>query len=131
MDSHFDTKLSEFQAKKGVFPGLLCPLGVLAYHLDRMQESFIVQIMKGLNSNKIKNINDVIDIVLGDKFIVAHKKNGVIEVYDNDFKMLSSNQFTNVEKVNANSRVLLIRKNGTVDFFDKWLNFEFSKNPAG
>ena len=130
LDSHFDTKPPEFQAKKAVFAGLLCLILVLAYHLDQMKESLIIQIMKGLNSNKIKNINDVIDIVLGDKFLVAHKKNGVIEVYDNDFNLLSSNQFTNVEKVNANSRVLLIRKNGTVDFFDKWLNFEFSKKPT-
>lgn len=86
--------------------------------------------MKGLNTNKIKNLNDIIDIVLGDKFIVAQRKNGIIEVYDNNFNLLSTNHFTNVEKVNANSRVLLIRKNGTVDFYDKWLNFEFSKKRA-
>ncbi|MCG8322876.1 MAG: hypothetical protein MI921_25465 [Cytophagales bacterium] len=83
--------------------------------------------MRGLNTNKIKNLNDIVDIVLGDKFIVAHKKTGIIEVYDKDFNLLSTNHFTNVEKVNANSRVLLIRKNGTVDFYDKWLNYQFSK----
>ena len=83
--------------------------------------------MEGLNTNKIKDLNDIIDIVLGDKFIVVHKKNGIIEVYDSSFNLLSSNHFTNVEKVNANSRVLLIRKNGTVDFYDKWLNYQFSK----
>ena len=86
--------------------------------------------MRGLNTDKIKDLSDIIDIVLGDKFIVAHKKNGIIEVYDNDFHILSSNHFTNVEKINANSRVLLIRKNGTVDFYDKWLNYEFSKKAS-
>ncbi len=86
--------------------------------------------MEGLNNNTIRNMNDIIDVVLGDQFIVAHKKNGVIEVYDNSFNLISANNFTNVEKVNANSRVLLIRKNGTVDFFDKWLNFEFSKKAS-
>lgn len=86
--------------------------------------------MKGLKRNSIENMNDIIDIVLGDKFIVAHKQNGVIEVYDNNFNLISANNFTNVEKVNANSRVLLIRKNGTVDFFDKWLNFKFSKKAS-
>ena len=86
--------------------------------------------MEGLSTNKINSLNDIIDIVLGDKFLVVHKKNGVIEVYDSHFNLLSTSQFTNVEKVNANSRVLLIRKNGTVDFYDKWLNFEFSKKSS-
>ncbi len=106
----------------------------LAHHLDILEYQscllkFLVK-MKGLNTNGIKNMNDIIDVVLGDQFIVAHKKNGVIEVYDNGFNLISSNNFTNVEKVNANSRVLLIRKNGTVDFYDKWLNFEFSRKAS-
>ncbi|MDN5211058.1 hypothetical protein QQ020_03325 [Fulvivirgaceae bacterium BMA12] len=81
-----------------------------------------------MKTNKITDLSDIIDIVLGDKFIVVHKKDGVIEVYDSSFHLLSTNHFTNIEKVNANKRVLLIRKNGQVDFYDKWLNFQFSKD---
>ena len=81
-----------------------------------------------MKTNKITNLSDIIDIVLGDKFIVVHKKDGIIEVYDSSFHLLSTNHFTNIEKVNANKRVLLIRKNGKVDFYDKWLNFQFSKD---
>ncbi len=81
-----------------------------------------------MKTNKITNLSDIIDIVLGDKFIVVHKKDGIIEVYDSSFHLLSTSHFTNIEKVNANKRVLLIRKNGKVDFYDKWLNFQFSKD---
>ena len=86
--------------------------------------------MDGLSIKKMKDLKDVIDIVLGDQFIVAHRTDGVVQVFDTEFNLLSECVFTNVEKVNANSRVLLIRKNGMVDFYDKWLNFQFSKRSA-
>ncbi|MDN5201087.1 hypothetical protein QQ008_06935 [Fulvivirgaceae bacterium BMA10] len=76
----------------------------------------------------IEDLGNIVDIVLGDRFIVAQRSNGVIDVYDEDFKLLSSGVFSHIEKVNANSRVLIIRKNGSVDFYDKWLNYQFTKN---
>ncbi len=83
--------------------------------------------MSFAKTKRLRNLGDIVDIVLGDKFIVAQKENGLIEVYDAEFNLISAKTFTNVEKVNANSRVILIRKDGSVDFFDKWLNFEFSR----
>jgi hypothetical protein len=80
--------------------------------------------------NKLKDINEIVDIVLGDEFIVAQKNDGLIEVFDAEFNLLSSNTFTNIDKINANRRVIIIRKDGIVDFYDKWLNYEFSRKIA-
>ena len=78
--------------------------------------------------NNIKEVNDIIDIVRGEKFIVIHRENGRIEVYNDAFQLLSAKDFPNVNKVNANRRVILIRSDGVVDFYDQWLNYEFSRH---
>ncbi len=67
------------------------------------------------------------NIVSGIDFIVICKNEGWIEVYDNEYNLISTEVFLNFKALEADEFITVTLKNGWSETYDKWFNMQSIK----
>ncbi len=66
-------------------------------------------------------------LVSGKDFIVVCKNEGWIEVYDDEYNLISSEVFLGFKSVEADELITITLKNGWSEVYDKWFNMQSIK----
>lgn len=59
--------------------------------------------------------------------MVTLNDKGFVQVYDKKFRLLAQKTFEGVDKIDANSRVIMKFTDGSISFFDRFLNLQFNR----
>jgi hypothetical protein len=80
-----------------------------------------------INSSNHLVLRDLKDLVMGEGFMVTINDKGFVQVYDKKFRLLAQNTFEGVGKIDANSRVIMKFNDGSISFYDRFLNLQFNR----